>query len=1199
MPESLKPANDEAEDQPPQIVRSSLTAFFRSPLAQRAALVVFAAVLVVEALILLPSYLRQEQQLLDNLSLVGLQWMRSQMIVYERDGNAQSYAGSLLSADTITGVAIYGPDNVLIASAGESLELAGPTLSDNPVLAEWRSPSGNRYERIIPGDSSPLGTAMVLRLDSTEVDTQLTAFVWRIAGLTLIISIVLTIATLIAMGSLVLRPLLVLRRVLAEGGGTGFVEKAGPEMNRQDEIGDTFRAIAALLSDLSDYREDLGRLVLERTMDLTSANQRLRTSEAKIRASEVRIRAIMDNSPSYIYLKSVDGRYLLVNKHVEESLGLPADEIVGKTNENFYPPELSAMYAQQDREVIATKSMVAKEIDVPRTDGPPRTSIIYKFPIFGNAGDVESVGAVIVDITGRKAAEAEVAEQSKVLRKVLDNIDNGILMLDENMNIETFNDRHLTLYGVPPETMAIGGPIRTALRYRVEQGHYGPGDIDTLTTERLKQIRNTKDEHVQERTIAGRIVETRWSTGPDGSYINVATDITERKNTEFLLEKAKTQAEQAAHSRAELVAIVSHEVRTPMNGVLGMARLLQDSDLDFEQRDMVDTIVQSGDNLVRIVSDLLDVSKIEAGKFDLELGPFIAADVMEQCVSVMTAKAQEKGLRINLEMASGIPVVLVGDPFRLRQVITNLVSNAIRFTTTGSIDVAVKENGRADDYVDLFFAVIDTGVGIKSKDQEKLFTPYEQGSVEFARKSGGTGLGLAICSHLVQHMGGYIQLDSIYGEGSSFSFTLRFPIDKQTPAHELRQNARKPRGLETAALARDAGPFKILQVEDDPTNQKVVDAILTRLGHSVTTVSNGSEALDRMNSDTFDVIIMDRHMPVLDGLETTRAIRSMEEPACDTPIIGVTASAIETELDMCRDSGMSSVLTKPVDGAELISAVLRLTGNGPDTASIPHDKPVLVVDDVSINRAVARQQLEKLDVPYTLAESGKEALRLLKADNYGLVLVDIAMPGMDGIEFTRHVREGERDQKTRVPLIAVTGYVTGEDRKRFLAAGMDDCLTKPVVLEDLADILGKWLPSDSDGHEDDKQAVVDNPDDSSHCSESTDSNTASPIDLVLLGDILGEDDDNEKLQWVREFIDQFPPMLEQVLSDVVSQDRASLHNSAHAAKGAANSAAAVPLAKTLAQLEEVSNDAEWSTIEALISTIQSQFGHVVTVSERN
>lgn len=1147
-------------------------ALSRSPLAQRAALIVFLTVLVVEAIILLPSYQRQKEQMLDDLIRIGLQWTNAQKVILDRGGAVQAYAGSLLSAATITGVALYDSTGKPVADAGESLHLSNPGPAGNEPVAAWRSDDGNRYERIISSADSPIGMAMVLRVDSSRVDPELEGFVWRIAGLTLIISVVLTIATLVAVGRLVLRPLLVLQQALTEGGGSDFAEKVGSDMDRKDEIGQTFRTIAKLLQDLEEYREDLGQLVLERTMDLTSANQRLRTSQLQLRSNEERIRAIMDNSPSYIYLKSTDGRYLLVNKHVEESLGLPAEQIIGKTNEDFYPPELSATYADQDREVIATKAMVAKEVDVPRSDGPPRTSIIYKFPVFDSDGEVESIGAVIIDITARKLAEAEVAEQGKVLRKVLDNIDNGILMLDENLRIESFNERHLTLYGIPPEKMAIGEPIEPALRYRVEKGHYGPGDVDAITAQRLEQIGNTEGEHVQERTIDGRVVETRWTKGPDGSHINVATDITQRKENERLLEKAKNQAERAAQSRAELVAIVSHEVRTPMNGVLGMARLLQDTDMDAAQRDMVNTIVQSGDNLVRIVSDLLDVSKIEAGKFDLEMSPFIAADVMEQCISVMTVKAQEKNLRLNLQMTQGIPVVLIGDPFRIRQVITNLVSNAIRFTSQGSIDVGVEEKERTEDYVDLGFSVSDTGVGIKEEDQNKLFTPYEQGSVEVARKSGGTGLGLAICSYLVQQMGGYIYLDSTYGKGSTFSFTLRFPIDKQTPAYELRQAARKPRGIDGAILASTKGPLRILQVEDDLTNQKVVDVILTRLGHMVTTVPNGSVALKRLETEAFDAIIMDRHMPVMDGLETTRAIRSMETPVRNIPIVGVTAGAIEAELDMCRDAGMDTVLTKPVDSNELVSAILRVTGQGTDLVTLPTDQQVLVVDDVSINRAVARQQLEKLNVPYTLAESGADALDLLEKGTYGLALVDIAMPGMDGLEFTRHVRKRENGNPERLPLIAMTGYVTAEDRTRFLSAGMDDCLTKPVVLEDLAAILVKWLGAGP------KIAVEPATEEADPAENSTVKHEAAPVDLTLLGDILGENDEAEKRAWVDEFIRQFPPMLDKVVADVEAQDRTALNASAHAAKSAANSAAATPLAEALATLEHASGESDWTEI---------------------
>jgi len=1049
-----------------QFLGMSPMALLRSRLAKRLTMVVFIAILFVEIVIFLPSYQRSQEHLLEELVLLGEQWIQAEFDIFEATGDADAYLYAIIASDVVEGVAMFSADGALLGVAGEDLTLINGAIPGEGDPREWRSDDGSRYEIFLPTSAIGHRHPMVLRLDSSNVDAELTAFFWRIAGLTLVISAVLTIATLLAMGSMVLRPLMTLRGILAEGGTPDLSGIPSADMNRRDEIGDVLRTTQTLLADLAKHREDMGRQVLERTWELTETNSRLRESESKMRASEARIRAIMDNSPSFIYLKSVDGRYLLVNKHVEDALGLPAAEIVGKTNADFYSPELAESYSEQDRDVIKHKTTVAKEIEVPYADGGSRTCIIYKFPIFGPLDAVDSIGAIIVDIDDRKQAEN-------------------------------------------------------------------------------------------------------------------------------LLREAKDQAENEAQSRADLVAMVSHEIRTPMNGVLGMARLLQDMKMDSEQREMVETIVESGDTLVRIVSDLLDVSKIEANRFQLEKSPFIIADIVEQSATVMLSKAREKGLELKVEIDPDIPGVVVGDPLRLRQVLMNLISNAIRYTQQGSVRIVMTEESRTEDAVRLTIAVIDTGAGISQEDQDRLFTPYTQGNIDVAKKSGGTGLGLAICSKLIVHMGSRIELQSALGKGSSFRFTLNFPIDHDTPAYTLRNKAHKPAEPNGLAQLQNAEPLTILQVEDNVVNQRVLDVALARQGHTVVNVPNGAEALAALKERTFDLVVMDRHMPVMNGIEATRIIRAMPAPLCDIPIIGVTAGAIEAELDACQRAGMDIVLTKPVDNGELVWAVRNLTGGGVDALKIPDDKPVLVIDDVLLNRTVARQQLDRLGVPVSLAEGGRQGLEQLTATEFGLVLVDISMPEMDGMAFTRAVREREKDSGTHVPIIAMTGMVGSAERERFLASGMNDCIAKPVILEDLAEILSRWLNGAIE------QAAVQAPeaDVATPTADREDTKRAeaedSPIDLALLGEILGDDDEAELLHWVGVFIDSFPPLMERIEAAEVAQQRDAMRDSAHAAKSAASSAAATPLADVLGSLEKRAANDEWSDLSTLISTVQQQFDRVV------
>lgn len=350
--------------------------------------------------------------------------------------------------------------------------------------------------------------------------------------------------------------------------------------------------------------------------------------------------------------------------------------------------------------------------------------------------------------------------------------------------------------------------------------------------------------------------------------------INERKEAEALLRQAKEDAEAAAQMKSEFVAVVSHEVRTPMNGVLGMARLLRDTDLDAEQREYVNTVVLSGESILRIVDDLLVVSKLEAGKLELEAIPFAVEDIVDRSVSMLASQADEKGLQLHSTTAREVPKVVIGDPYRLQQILLNLISNAIKFTKQGSVDVVIDLANHDASRAAVTFAVTDTGQGIKPENQEKLFSDHTQASVEVARKYGGTGLGLAICRRLVHLMGREITLKSAVGTGSTFRFTVDYPIDHDTDIGALRA------ANEAVILEPDPNllpPLRVLQVEDNQINRSVVEKILTGAGHVVVNTTNGLEALQALESDSFDLILMDRHMPEMNGLETTQHIRAMPE----------------------------------------------------------------------------------------------------------------------------------------------------------------------------------------------------------------------------------------------------------------------------------------------------------------------------------
>ena len=407
------------------------------------------------------------------------------------------------------------------------------------------------------------------------------------------------------------------------------------------------------------------------------------------------------------------------------------------------------------------------------------------------------------------------------------------------------------------------------------------------------------------------------------------------------LEQEMKEREAAAQAKSDFVAVVSHEVRTPMNGVLGMARLILDTELSEEQKDFAHTIVDSGEALLIILNDLLDISKLEAGKLEIEAVPFNLRILVEETINVMDTRAREKGLHLSYTFDSEVPKILLGDGNRLRQILFNFLSNAIKFTNEGGITVSFFSKQLYGNNCQLSMAVTDTGIGIAEETANKLFAPYVQ-AASGARKYGGTGLGLSICRQLADLMGGVIELDSNPGKGSTFTLKAPFEITSAEPkmigldplfplladsrTHEVEQH--------------DVGHLNILLVEDNLVNRKVAVGMVQNLGHQVTVAENGLEALEYLDSGgPFDAILMDRHMPVMDGIEATQKIRAMDGPIADIPIIALTAAVTDYEVETCLESGMNDMVTKPVDPRDLKAALARNVGPAASDGSIP--KPVI------------------------------------------------------------------------------------------------------------------------------------------------------------------------------------------------------------------------------------------------------------------
>ncbi len=764
-----------------------------------------------------------------------------------------------------------------------------------------------------------------------------------------------------------------------------------------------------------------------------------------------RLLAIADDA---VIVADAGHHIVLFNEGAQRVFGLAADQALGQPLHLLLPEAHRARHAEH-LQAFGLAQRAARRMGE-RSNIQGRRADGTLFDAEASISHVELEGrtfftAILRDVSESRRAQRQLAESEARFRGLAAAAPVGIFQADLEGRFIYVNERWSDIAGMTAQEASGAGWLRAlhpADRAQVRQAWRLAASGRAPFKLRYRFVRPDGSE----TWVMGNAVRSHGADGLANGHIGTITDITESHHQSVALERAKSEAEAAARAKSLFLANMSHEIRTPLNAVIGMTTLLLDTPMSDDQRDFARTIHASGENLLGIINDILDYSKADVGKLELEDRAFDLRRCVEESLDLVTPRALEKGLNLAYLIEDGTPEALVGDAPRVRQILVNLLSNAVKFTHQGEVFVAVEGERLDSQTCRLRFAVKDTGIGIAADQLPRLFQSFTQVDASTTRKYGGTGLGLAISQRLAELMGGDVAVESEPGQGSLFTLTLQARLAPAAePADFLQRNA--------PALAGK----RLLVVDDNLTNRRILTKMALVWGMLPSTFPSALEALDRVrHGEVFDVAVLDMSMPEFDGVDLAHEIRRRRS-AADLPIVMLTSLGQRQTLQDGQGAGLAACLSKPIKASQLFSTlVAAVEGRHPAAAAAASAPPpqraprqalrVLVAEDNIINQRVVMRLLQHLGYEPDLAADGRQALQAVERRTYDVVLMDIQMPELDGVQAARQIVQG-RGPDGLPRIIAMTANAMPGDRETYMHAGMDGYLSKPIELADLAAVL--------------------------------------------------------------------------------------------------------------------------------------------------